>query len=742
MIDPTVIRPKLKHSSAFLRTEEGVFFQSDKTAFRMKGKSIARWISTLGPYMNGKYTLNELCQDFEPAQREMLTHLVETLLQRGVLKNEVPEPSETLSEAVRLQFAEQIAYIDHFVDQPQQRFKTFRESRVLLIGSGESLTALAFSLMRNGLQEILLVPTDKSGIYTQSLEAEASAVRQGGSEMYLSISDGSSQREFDHLEEYDVVVYCSDTSSLQEIARLNEQCIRADRPFLSATIFAGQAMLGPFTRGGENPCWLCAQLRLSTQREAGTNAAFWKEFTLGNDLSCGNEGLFTPIARRIGHGLGFELFKILTGALPSEFEGGVVLQNLENLGISSHKLVQHPLCPACTHTDSALALCHLQEVIQGKHDYELTQQEIRTKHDGLFDPRTGAFREFVDEDIQQIPLKGTRITLKQPAASLSGDLSIMSYAIDDVKSAYIQAFSEAIRNYTRILPDARNLLMESAQEMVARGHMVIQPQQLATWSGGFTSFNASAPVEWLPAFSWLRQAPVFVPAAAVYPYTQLNRLGIFTRTSAGSAVATTFQATRTAGLLSALAFVHIQEVIRRRAAVAQLDPDVLSAADTDLAYLVKSAQRFERPFTCLEVIHTSPLSLIIVHTTDATGEPLTAFGFGLSGLEAATMALLDFVGALQARIVPQPTGIAPVTNDKLCPGFSPCGDLVYVSPDAVRFPAPAIPVTSLEDYLQETGRDMLFVNSTPSDIWNARAFISGTVLLTVAKSELEARQSL
>src|SRR5947209_14109592 len=107
----TVIRPKLKHSSVFLQTEDGVFFQSDKVVFRLKGKSIARWISALGPYMNGERTLDELCNGFEPAQRAMLTHLVKTLLQRGVLKDEVFEPPETLPDPVRHQFAAQIAYI-------------------------------------------------------------------------------------------------------------------------------------------------------------------------------------------------------------------------------------------------------------------------------------------------------------------------------------------------------------------------------------------------------------------------------------------------------------------------------------------------------------------------------------------------------------------------------------------------------------------------------------------------------
>lgn len=734
MDKPSAIRPKLKHSSVFLRTEEGVFFQSDQTAFRMKGKSIGRWLSALGPHMDGEHTLDDLSKGLEPAQREMLAHLVETLLARGVLKNAIPEDPETLPAAVRRQFATQIAYIDHFVDQPQKRFKTFRESHILLIGAGESVTALALSLLRNGLENIFLVPLDKSDRYKHSLASEADRIRQGGSDVHLFIRDTSAQYDVEQLKDYDVIVYCSDNSSLKEIANLNERCVRAGRPFLSTTIFAGQALLGPLTGSQGAPCWLCAQLRLSPHRDAETNAAFWKELTLGNDLSSRNEGLFNPMARRIGHGLGFELFKFLSGALSSEMERGVIVQDLQNLEAVSSKLTQHPLCPVCTHNAPESTLQRLLEVVHGDHDHELTHDEIRTKHTSLFDPRTGAFHEFVDEQFQQIPLKGTRITIEEPGVPLSSKTDVTSYSIDDVKSAYLTAYAEAIKKYTRSLVDLRGMHFASSQEMAARGHTVILPQQLALWSGGI-ALKPDTPVEWLPAFSLTRQSVAFIPAAAVYPHTSLNRLGIFARTSAGSAIATTFRATLTAGLLSALGYLHLQELIRGRAAIAQLDLEMLSSVETDLAYLVKSAQRFERHFTCLEVIHTSPLSVVIARTTDTSGESLTTCGIALSGPEAARMALLEFVGGLQTL---QTEGSLPVAIDRLDPSFLHDSDLAYVSPGESRFTSPAADIKQVEDYLQDAGRDILFVHTTSSDIWNAEALISGTVLLTLPESRQEA----
>lgn len=724
MDKPAMIRPKLRHNSVFLRTEDGVFFQSDKALFRLKGKSIARWISTLSPYMNGEHTLEELCHGFEPAQREMLIRLVETLLQRGVLKDAVLEEPGILPDTVRRQFAVQLAYIDHFTEEPQKRFKAFRESRLLLAGSGEALLALALSLLRNGLQELSLAPADGRERYIGVLEPEAARIREGGSEVQLSINEASLSNALERLEDYDMVVYGSDSSSLKEIAALNECCVRAGRPFLSTTVFAGQAMLGPYTGSPTDPCWLCAQLRLSAWRDAEKGAAFWKEVALGDDLTRESDGVFTSIAWRIGHGLGFELFKILSGALPSETQHGVILQDLEILHATSSTLTQHPLCPVCAHNDPVQAQQRLLEIVHGKRDNELLQDEVYKKYTAMFDPQMGAFRKESDPDLQQLPLKVARINMAQTEASSVKHASVTAYAIDNVSSASYAALMQAIKHYAT--PDRRAMHFASPDEMVAEGHRVLLPQRLATWTGAH-SLKANTRVAWLPAFSAQQHALVYVPAAVVYPQSVLNQRGMFEKTAAGLAVAKRFRTVFEEGLFSALGYTHFQEFSRGDAAFARLDPQIISSVDADLAYLVRSAQRFERPFICLEMVHQSPLSVCLVRTTDTSGEHLTTCGVGLSGSEAASMALLNFVGGLQML---QTEGRLPPASDACSSGFSHYrGDLLPTSATS-RFLAPAATIGQVEEYLQETGRDALFVDVTPSDIWNKEALISGLVVLT------------
>src|SRR4051794_38094025 len=118
MNNTTVMRPKLKQDSVFFQVQNGVFLRSDTTAFLLKGKSIYRWLSALTPYMTGEHTLETICNGLGPGQQEMVVQLVDTLLQRGVIKNHIPESPDLLGKTIQKYFKSQIEFIDHFVNRP------------------------------------------------------------------------------------------------------------------------------------------------------------------------------------------------------------------------------------------------------------------------------------------------------------------------------------------------------------------------------------------------------------------------------------------------------------------------------------------------------------------------------------------------------------------------------------------------------------------------------------------------
>ncbi|HLX41061.1 MAG TPA: TOMM precursor leader peptide-binding protein [Ktedonobacteraceae bacterium] len=733
-------RPKLKQSSVFLQTQDGVFFQGDGTMFRLKGQSIGKWISILSPHLTGEYTLDELCERLEPTQREMVSRLVATLLQKGVLKNELPEAPGVLPDEVRQQFREQIEFIDHYVDYPQQHFKDFRESRILLVGSGESLLSLAASLVRNGLKNLFLAPTDAANTYLEALEPEVAPLHQNGCEVHISLFDGNLQSIVANLRTYNSVTYCSDTGSLKDIMTLNQYCRNEGCTFLPVTLFAGQAMIGPFVRPQQGGCWLCAQMRLATNSDSFHSAALWRELVLGKGLSIRETPLFKPVARRIGNGVSFELFKILSGTLPSETEGGVIFQEVENLESSHGKLVQHPLCPVCSHLDPDLYREHLQAIVTGKRDHNLDYEELYARCTSLIDAHLGVFNRFADEDIQQIPLKRTKIIVGHPESSLaSTPLDVTTCSLQNVLTTYPQALMEAVKHYTLALADKRGMISASLREMqMVRGETgeTIAAQRLSTWSG-VGSPGQDTPIQWMLAFSVFTQKFTYVPAAAVYPLSQLNHMGLFEKTTAGAATGMTFSEVLSSGILSALAYDCLCEFTRGTMPAMKLDLAELALSDADLTFLIKSALRFERSLTFLEVLQNSPLSLVIACTTDTSAGAIVATGYGLSGLEAVKNALLELVGRLQ---ILRDEGTLPVTLQTLLPEFSPY--VAFPSGDSrrSRLHESAVTMQQVEDALKKSGRDILFVNTTTCDIWETEALMSGKVLLTRPVDEEEQRQ--
>jgi putative thiazole-containing bacteriocin maturation protein len=730
MIDTAEIRPKLKQSSVFLQTDDGVFFQSSETAFRLKGKSIARWLSTLSPYMTGQYTLDELCDRLEPAYRDAVVRLVDVLLARGVIKNAVLETPELLASAVRQHFRTQIEFLDHYLDRPLEQFKAFRESRVLLIGEGESLTALALCLARNGMQQLLLAPDDDPAIHLRQLEPELDALRNSGCEVQLALVEDSASAD---LARYDMIAYCADNGSLKDVLALNQRCADAGIPFLPAIVFAGQAVLGPLFNAPRGPCWLCAQLRLSANAGEAYRAALWQALALGSDVSSQETTFFASNARRIGHGLGFEIFKLITGALPSETENSVIIQNLETLESIRGRLAPHPLCPVCSHTNSALARQSLEEVIAGRHDYNLPREEVMLKLNDLIHASTGVFSSFADDDLLQLPLKTSRLIGGSPASPLHGNIDVRVFNVESTLDARYEALFEGIKQYAQALPDKRQMLFASVGEMRERSKDIITAQELCSASG-IVPLPSKTRVEWLPAFSLFAQRHQYLPAAAVYPYSALNQAGVFERNGAGAATGLTFRDTFTAGMLTALAHQHLRELIRGQAAVIALGPQTLESAtnDADLTYILKSARRFECPFTLLEVATGSPLHLIIAHTSDDEGEQIVALGVGLSGPAAARKALRAFVGELQLL---QNEGQSPAPGGDLFPGFSPRADFPRADAEASRFWEPEATPQDVEDYLREAGYEAYFVNTTPSDIWETGAIISGKVALARTTNE-------
>ncbi|GCE29371.1 hypothetical protein KDA_48550 [Dictyobacter alpinus] len=723
------IRPKIHQHVAYLLDNEELLFVSDKISLRFKGKAIIRWFERFGPYLNGEYTLEEICQGFNPSACEKIAQFVHMLREKGVLHDAFPEDASLLSQAVSRHFRSQIELLDHLTPTPLQSFKAFRESRVLLLGSGDALIALGLSLLRNGLKALSILPIDKMNgrqSYLSALTSQVEGLSQNGIETNISLIEETFLTSFEGLRDYDLVVYCSERSSLKLLFELNQRCVDEHVAFFPSFLYAGTSFIGPFVAPDkQTPCWLCAQMRLTANETEEYEATFWQALALGDGPWLKEVSISFPVTRILGNTLAFEIFLSLSGAHSAYPVGKMILQDSETLEVSNEQLVPYPLCPVCSRPGSFTHPQQLLDVVGGNYDRQTTSQELLEKMNQLIVPHFGIFQAWQDEQVEQLPLRCATLVMGVPFSSPRRRQEITSYSIEDLREARCSAFLEATLRYSMALVDTRRMLCMNMHELIDAQERAIAEQFLVTWSGTCLP-EADGRRQWMPAYSLSTESLCCVPAAAVYLSLDLN--GMFEKTSAGFAIGKTFQEVLTKGTLSALAYVHITDIFGGQQQLIELTDDDQPFLDPDTLFLLRSAQRFERSFRIGEVVHTSPIHVVVIRLDDATAEECgLSWGYGLSGNDAVKMALSNLVARLQSHTMGQDYD-GNYTELLLDPKNIASTDCLWQK-RAGRIGQPPIPFEVLKSYLQEQQYELLFVDMTPSDIRAQDVLISGKVLL-------------
>jgi putative thiazole-containing bacteriocin maturation protein len=727
------LRPKLKQDSIFLPNTDGVLFRNGNNVFFLKGASIYRWISSLAPHLTGEHTLEELCEPLDAPRREMITRLVQTLLEKGIVKNHILEDPALLPETVRNRFTSQIELIDHYADRPVERFTAFRMSRVLLTGSGVPFRALAAGLARNGLETLSLAPTTNADENWRVVGDDFDELRHSGLDTPLTLARVDAARLADEIGKFEFVVYSSDEGSLRDVKILNELCVKAGVKFLPGVVFGGYSLTGPLVKPGVAGCWQCAMLRLSSNLEERRAASLWKRVALGDELAGEPLAAFTTTARMLGNSLAFELFKSLAGYQVPETEGGVLIQDLETLESSRAMLLPHPLCPACTLPDPKTEATQLEKITSGGEDRELTVEAQLQRWYRFLDSHLGIFQNFSDDESVQVPLRTTRLVVGHPAEPATKPLRISAQSIESTAHARYQALREGVRQYARAVPDSRRMVMSSFDELLEDGREPVAPGELSL-SSGVHSIDKRATLAWLPASSTFGRRLRYVPAAAVYNDSALNRSSAFENTDAGAAVGVTYRETLTDGLLSALSYERQRDIFKGEGRVASLDAQLLGEMDADLGYLLKTIERMESPTRLLELIGEMPLRVVLAVTGEGgrSGHEIIRVGHGLSRVEATRHALIGIIGTLQDRASQDgetPSDLS-YSSERSFRRFSLPADIEIQPLARDSYEDAAASIEDVEAFLQRNGRDALFVNTTADDIRLTETFITGTVLLT------------
>ncbi|MFJ4826222.1 TOMM precursor leader peptide-binding protein [Streptomyces bacillaris] len=731
-------RPRIRRDVLFTETPGGVLFHNADGGFHLTGRTAYRFASLVVPHLTGHHRLDELCAGFGPAQRAMAAELVKTLYARGFARD-IPATESTTSaagadgttgdtglpEEIARRFAAQIAYVDHYTDGAPARFARYRATRVAVLGDDDTARWCALSLVRNGCARI--------GTTTARDDVTAEAAGAGARIETVTTPAGA-DAGWPELAGYDVAVVTGAGAGARTHALLAAG-VPEGVTLIPAWIFGRRLIVGPLATATSTGCWSCALLRLGANVDAGTAAALWSEAAGAVPVS--GEALTGPVAAMVGNLVGYEIFRLTTGALPAETAGQLLVQDLESLDVMAEPVHPHPRCSRCAALTAgqgpapaalpdALAL-PVTPTVETARDAEALVEELNRISTALVRPYTGIFSRYDDEELTQTPLKLSRVEV-----ALGGGVRrrIAAFDVHHLAGARLRALYAAAEAYVEhVVP-----LAEAQRDGQRQAVRTLGPADLTTGGG-----TGAEPTARAVATSLISKEPVRVPAAALRPFGPHNRDRAQLASRAGSGAGGSAAEAAGQGLLSALAHDALVRAVRGTTPVSPVAAD---GDDPELVFLLKSAANLDIAVELLDLGEEGRTSAHVVlareanspsaqggsvhEVTDASAQGRWAVGAGLSRRTAAASALRDLLG--QVQLAAEDPGAVVDLGDPLL------GDL---APAAIAVGGESVPVKSAEttfdavlDRLRATGRDALYVDTTPADL-PAGSIATARVLVTV-----------
>ncbi|MFD5778494.1 TOMM precursor leader peptide-binding protein [Streptomyces sp. NPDC126933] len=728
--------PRIRRDVLFTETPEGVLFHNADGGFQLTARSAYRFATLIVPHLTGAHTVSDICQGLGEQQRAMVGELVRNLYERDFARAVPPavtDARETPPDVAR-RFAPQIAYVDHYADDAESRFRRFSTARVAVLGDDLVARWCVLSLIRNGCSTIGVQP----GLDTEGIEAEAREAASDGCPVELlplGADDPQQPLGWADLQAYDIVVATGGPAAPRRLFPLLKAGVPEGRTLLPAWSYGHHAVVGPLMTAGATGCWACAVLRIGSHDEAAAAADIWNSLALPGATPAGDLPS-RPLAAMIGNLLGYEIFRITTGALPAETAGQLVIQDMKSLDVTSEPLLPHPRCPFCAKADdSDVQAATVDLTTAGSDTLPMPTVATAREADALVEelnrktvlvrPRAGVFTRFADEPLTQIPLKASIVEF---GTGHTAQRRIAAFDVHHVAGARLRALNAAAKVYAEHVVPATEALTGDQLSAVRTGVRTLEPGALTTTGAGATGEQVTA---WTPATSLLTKEQILVPSAAVRTFGPHNAERLFEPSSAGTGAGATMTDAAADGLLSALAHDALNRVLRGGTA-SRIPLDALTdgaAADAELTFLIRSAAVLD---VDLELLDLGESGRSGVHVLLARGAGGWAIGSRTGRQSAAADAVRDLLGKVQ--LDREETAALFDTGDPLLRDL----DATTIDASAPVDTASAgddgtTPWSEVLDRLQAAGRDALVVPTGSADLAVA-GIRTARVLLTTEAS--------
>jgi putative thiazole-containing bacteriocin maturation protein len=404
---PPSMRLKMKRDTFFLPDPNGgVYFRNNVSSFRMKGSTIDQWIEKLMPMFNGEHTLEDLTDGLPAPYRRRVYEIAETLYQNGFVRDVSQDRPHQLTDEVLKKYTSQIEFLDSFVDSGAYRFQTYRQAKVLAVGSGPFFVSLVSALLESGLPEFHVlvtdsVPTNRMRLVELAAHARKTDPEVAVKEITLQKKGGSSWREA--VQPFDSILYVSQESDVEELRVLHAICREEKKVLLPAICLQQVGVAGPLVHPDSEGCWESAWRRIH-------QSALCKDQPLHTFSSTAGAMLANVIV--------FELFKKVTGVTEAEQKNQFFLLDLETLEGNWHSFMPHPLVTGCAAAERVQDLDLWLERSSNRGE----QSRLFPYFSQLTSAESGIFHIWEEGDLKQLPLAQCRVQAVDPLSDGPAEL--------------------------------------------------------------------------------------------------------------------------------------------------------------------------------------------------------------------------------------------------------------------------------------------------------------------------------
>lgn len=403
-------RLKVKRDTFFLPDSKGgVYFRNNLSSFRMEGNTIYQWIEKLIPMFNGEKTLEDLTRGLTTPYRNRVYEIGETLYRNGFVRDVSKDTPHQLNSSVLEKYASQIEFIESFAESGAYRFQTYRQAKVLAVGSGPFLVSLASALIESGLPKLNVMITDS--IPTSRLRLNEQVQNAGKADSDVELAEVQFQKEAgrsfwkEAVQPYDWILYVSQDGNVNELRTLNLVCKEEKKSFVPAICLQQVGLSGPLFHPESEGCWESAWRRIHRSALHLEQRSQPFSSTTGSILA--NVAVF-------------ELFKNITGIADSNQSNQMYLLDLDTLEGDWLSFITHPLVISRRFTPKLVE--DLDARLKQEPARDNPPTNLLEHFSRLTSEKIGIFHTWEERSLTQLPLAQCSVQAVNPMSDGPAEL--------------------------------------------------------------------------------------------------------------------------------------------------------------------------------------------------------------------------------------------------------------------------------------------------------------------------------